>query len=103
MEYHRVLHRLSAVPQDHHFWGYETDNDFLSAVSRLHKRWKDKIGKQVGERHGFKLLRFYNRYGTYEDVWIPLFMLERVPPPIETPHNANDTIEEELDHIFGFD
>lgn len=100
---YRILHRLKNIPQDPHFYGYESENDFLNAISVLHRAWKDRVGRQIDERHGFVRLRIYNQYRTYKDVWFPKFMLERTVVSEKPEHDADSDMGADLDDVFGFD
>lgn len=98
---YRVKDSLSFIPRDFHQFGYENENDFSSALHRLHGRWRGWTGIEVGRRNGFIRLRFVGIYGDVSNVWLPDFMLERVPEPIGG--SDDDNTEELLNDIFGFD
>lgn len=90
-----------ATPRDHHQYGYETEHDFSAALHRLHSRWSGWTGTEIGRRNGFIRLRFVGVYGDVSNVWLPDFMLERVPEPMDD--TSGDSTEELLDEIFKFD
>lgn len=98
----RVKEKLSDIPRDHHWYGYENEYDFSRDLRRLHARWKGKTGEKIGEKHGFARIRFVGQYGDASCSWIPDFMLERVPEPLREVGDGDD-MEELLDDIYGFD
>jgi len=100
--YYRVKEHLRDIPNDHHFFGFETEYDFRTAVHNRHQKWKGAVGRCVDERPDRRCLRIYNIYSSYEDVWFYDFMLEQTVPPAEEREESSD-IDEVLDKIFGFD
>lgn len=101
MDYYSVKDRLQSVPRDFHQWGYENEHDFASALHRLHSRWAGWTGTEVGRRNGFIQMRFVGVYGDVSHVWLPDFMLERVPEPLGGTQ-GDDSTEEILNEIFRF-
>ena len=100
--YYRVVEHLRNIPRDQHQYGYENEVDFSAAIHRLHRKWKGQAGEQVAVRFGFRRLRFTGLDGDSRSAWIPDFMLERVPPPLEDDGDGVG-MEELLDDVFGFD
>lgn len=103
--YFRVTRTLDGLPLAdclHH--GYETREEFRTALRRLTDRWGGRIGLQSGERNKFLLLRFPDTPGGVPDeAWLPLYMLTPCDPPPIATIPERDPDEEELDKAFGFD
>ncbi len=101
----RVAGTVDGLPIDRYLYhGYETRDDFATALRRLLDRWGGRIGRHDGERNGFLLLSFPDTPGGIPDeAWLPLYMLTPcdVPPFAIVPHKDPD--EEQLNRAFGFD
>lgn len=101
--YFRVKDRLPYPLPDHHQFGYETALMFEDDIYYLHRKWAGKEGRSINHRNDFHQIRFYNRYGAYQDAWLPDFMLTHIPDPPEAPRNKEqERTEEFLDKVFGF-
>lgn len=106
--YFRVRNSLRGIipSTQHHLFGFETEDMFLSAIHRIHEKWAGMSGECMEQRHDGKDLRirFRNIYRHYEDAWIPDFMLVRIPDPPEPVRDRKaEALEKELDRIYGFD
>lgn len=101
--YYRIKEKLPRLLPDHHLFGYETALLFEDAIYKLLRKWHGQTGRVLEERKDFRLLRIYNEYNTYNDVWFPLFMLIPTPAPAEQDREQRDRLEEQLDEIWGFD
>lgn len=103
-KYYKVIDKIKRFPPDHHQYGYETEFMFTDAVTALHRRWAGKSGRCIEEKNDFACIRFYNKYKSYDDVWIPDFLLQRVPSQEEEgSESPEQELNEQLDSIFGFD
>ena len=100
--FYAVTQDISNAPlKDHLMHGYEEKMDFEIALRQLARRWKDRIGERIGERHGFFLLRFHDTPGGKPDeAWLPHYLLKPIPKP-ESRKKPN--AENDLDQAFGFD
>lgn len=104
-----VLSDTGRVPlSEHLLHGYESRMDFRRAVRELADRWKGRVGECVGERHGFRLLRFHDTPGGRPDEeWIPNYLLQPADVPDGTPPPEDPDQDggkhEVVDGIFGFD
>ena len=89
----------------HH--GFEYRDSFADALRKLTSRWGGRTGRNVGERNGFLLLRFYDMPGgVTEEAWIPLYLLSPTDTPCylqEYDLSSSEAIIAELDEAFGFD
>lgn len=84
--------------------GYESRRDFFAAIRLLSDRWRGRVGEAVGERNGFRLLRFHDTPGGRPDeAWLPSFLLRDVTDDYPGVRAAADPGDEELDECFGFD
>lgn len=103
--YFQVATSLSGLPLgDYLHNGYETRDEFRTALRRLLDRWAGRIGQNVGEHNKFLLLRFPDTPGGVPDeAWLPLYMLTPCPVPPIANQIQRDPDEEELDRAFGFD
>ena len=107
-KFYRLLSDLRNMSfSDYLMHGYESEQDYREAILRLHKRWHDRVGECVDERHGFLLLRFHDTLGGIPDqCWLPKYLLQQAPMPdyMSTAVKSDyDKMEEELNRIFGFD
>lgn len=108
-EFYRVVKKLPPpwkVKLDHHFYGFELESDFWRAVNTLHKQWGGETGLLVGKRGDLRQLRFFNRYGGRDDVWLYSFMLRRTaeaPPYMPRPMTEEEELDAMLYDVFGFD
>ncbi len=107
-QFFRVAHSHYGLrTSDHLEHGYEEQGDYRRALRMLVERWHDRIGEAVDARHEFRLLRFHDTPGGVPDeAWLPLLMLEPVPPPgymARQEHDSSDDVSDELDEAFGFD
>ena len=105
--FYEVLSSLDGVPlRDHLQHGYEEKSDFYDAVRQLRDRWQHRIGECVGERNGFRQLRFHDTPGGMPDeAWLPDYMLKEVEKPEYLCDDAEtvDEQEQELEDALGFD
>lgn len=103
-----VVRNVDAAPLDDYlFHGYEDRRQFVAAIRRLTERWGGRVGRSVGERNGFQLLRFTDAPGGMpEEAWLPQYLLEPSDIPEylrqEEP-DPYDAIIAELDEAFGFE
>jgi len=95
--------------RDHLEYGYEDRASFREAIRTLAKRWGDRVGEVVAEKHGgdFLRLRFPDTPGPrMDEAWLPRLMLRSTDPPIIIRHDTpphRSPIEKELDDAYGFD
>ena len=106
--YFEVQSDLERVPlRDHLLHGYEEKSDFYDAVRQLRDRWQHRIGECVGERNGFRQLRFHDTPGGMPDeAWLPDYLLKEVDKPDYLCDDDEDVIDEkeqELEDELGFD
>jgi len=103
-EYYRVFYDRKRIPfRDHLQHGFRYRSHFRRAVRKLTRKFGGRIGECTGEKNGFHRLRFLDTPGNRPDeIWIPDYVLERVPPP-DDPSKGNDPMEDVIDTAFGFD
>ena len=107
--YLRVKERLPRpceMLHDCHFYGFELEREFWDAVYKRHREWKGRVGLLIETRDVRRLVRFWNRYGGRDDVWLYDFMLQRtaeVPPYMPRPMTEEEELDALLYDIFGFD
>ena len=107
--YLRVIDRLphpSEMEHDCHFYGFELETAFWDAVYKRHREWKGEVGLLVEKRDVRRLVRFWNRYGGRDDVWLYDFMLQRTaeaPQYMPRPMTEEEELDAMLYDIFGFD
>ena len=101
----RVARTLDGLPlADYLHHGYETRDEFRTALRRLTDRWGGRIGEYVSERNKFLLLRFPDTPGGVPDeAWLPLYMLTPCERSPYAGKPERDPDEEELNRAFGFD
>lgn len=100
--FYAVKQDLSRAPlREYLQHGYEEMCDFERALRKLMKRWKDRVGERIGERHGFFLLRFWDTPGGKPDeAWLPRYILKQ----ITSPKTKKKTKKEmEMDDAFEFE
>lgn len=92
---------------DHVAHGYEDEWDYYNALRELRDNYDGRVGEQIGERHGFRRLRFHDTPGHRPDeVWLPDFMLQPAKKPdwlIEIEEDDRTEAEKELDRALGVD
>ena len=87
--------------------GYESMEDFRRSIRRLSDFWKGRVGVIIAERNNFVRLQFVDTPGgRFDEAWIPKYLIKEVPIPDfirDYVPEEIDPIEEEINHIYGFD
>jgi hypothetical protein len=101
--YYKMVNSLYDITvPDHLEYGYEFRRDFRHALWMLIDRWRGRTGECIGEKNGFRLLRFHDTPGGKPDeAWLPCCLLESADPPPADEHA--DEQAEEIMRAFGID
>lgn len=98
----RVADSLRTVKlRDHLQHGYETVDEFRSALMKLVDWWGGRVGEYVDHRHEHLLLAFHDTPGGLPDkAWIPLYLLSPCARPDYMDIEEISDTEKELNRIF---
>lgn len=103
--FYRVRTKWAGSTADYLHRGFDTEKRYQQALQNLCRRYGGRVGEQTDERNGFIHLRFHDTPdGCPDEAWLPRFLLQlTVRPDYLREARDRDSMEAELDKIFGFD